>query len=249
MNDESTLFDLLPAYALGALSDEERTRVEAFLATSEAARTELRNYEAMLAGYATLAPARKAPTRLTEDFRRRLAAESTSARDADRPSAGPTPPPAARPPFMRRRLLGLAAVLVLLVGLIGVYAYINDPQRVINEIVNNPKSWAIKLNPQPGTTGEVSIVVVPNSTKAVLIVERLPGLPDEKQYQLWMRKNPAPAPPESVVVFSPTETVTRMVVTMSDVPQTYLALGITIEPRGGSPGPTGPGVFSWRPQP
>ncbi len=52
MND-STLFDLIPAYALGALSDEERAQVEAFLATSEEAREELRVYQAMLTGLAT----------------------------------------------------------------------------------------------------------------------------------------------------------------------------------------------------
>src|ERR1041384_366173 len=76
MND-STLFDLIPAYALGALSDEERARVEALLATSEEARTELRIYQEMLTGLAATVPARKAPAHLTEDFRHRLSASPT----------------------------------------------------------------------------------------------------------------------------------------------------------------------------
>ena len=62
MND-STLFDLLPAYALGALSEEERTQVEAFLATSPEAQQQLRDYQSMLVGLAILLLRRKTFTR------------------------------------------------------------------------------------------------------------------------------------------------------------------------------------------
>jgi anti-sigma-K factor RskA len=236
MNDQSNLFDLLPGYALGALSDEERAQVESFLATSEAARAELRTYEAMLAGYAIVSPARKAPPHLTDDFRRRLAAEART---------GPRPVPIRQPAGGNRRWLALAALLILALGVFAIYRFVTDPERPIREITENPDSWAIKLSPQGDATGDVQVVVVPNSTKAVLIADHVPALPAEKQYQLWMRKDQATGP-ESVAVFSVNEPVLRMVVTMSDVPAKYQALGITVEPRGGSPAPTTPGVYSWR---
>jgi anti-sigma-K factor RskA len=237
MNDESNLFELLPGYALGALSDEERAQVESFLATSEAARAELRTYEAMLTGYAVLTPARKAPPHLNDNFRRRLAAEAGTERSR--------PIPIRQPAARTRLWIGLAALLILAVGVFTIYRYVTDPERPIREITDNPDSWAIKLSPQGGASGEVQVVVMPNSTKAVLIADHVPPLPAGKQYQLWMRKDQA-IPPESVAVFSANEPVLRMVVTMSDVPAKYLALGITVEPRGGSPSPTTPGVYSWR---
>src|SRR4051794_7063564 len=107
MND-STLFDLIPAYALGALSAEDRAQVEAFLAESEEARNELRLYQAMLTGMATTVPQSKAPARLTEDFRQRL-------------NANPAP---AAIPFTPRRvnrmpwITTLAAIFVVAIGVL-----------------------------------------------------------------------------------------------------------------------------------
>src|SRR5438105_4349623 len=105
----SDLISDIPAYALGALSDDERMRVEALLATSEEARAELHVYQDMLAGLATLAPARKAPDHLTADFRQRLSAETT----VQKPIVLP-----------RRRMnrltlwASLAAILVVVLGVI-----------------------------------------------------------------------------------------------------------------------------------
>ena len=237
MNDETNLFDLLPGYALGALSDEERTQVDAFLATSEAARAELRTYEAMLVGFAAIAPTRKAPPVLTDDFRRRLAAEIT----ADKPST-PSPVLAPKPFPLRRVLLGLAALLVLAVGLYAIYRLVtgDQEQRTISEILGNGSAQWITLNAQAGTPGKVSFVTVPDRVEAVLVAEQLPLLPDDKQYQLWLvdaegRDNGG--------VFSADQPVKRVLVRMPGLPSRYKKLGITVEPRGGSPGPTSPAVF------
>src|SRR5258707_12666628 len=105
MND-STLFDLIPAYALGALSDEESAQVEAFLATSEEAREELRVYRAMLTGLATTVPSRKAPAHLTQDLRQQL-------------SASPTVIPIA--PRRDTRIRWIAALEATLVVAVGAY--------------------------------------------------------------------------------------------------------------------------------
>jgi anti-sigma-K factor RskA len=239
MNDESTLFDLLPAYALGALSGEERAQVETFLATSEAARAELRNLEAMLTGYAALTPARKAPAHLTDDFRRRLAAENAG----EKPPTPPQPIPTIRPFPVRRVLLGLAAVFGVVLGIFAAYRLVasNNEAQTIQDILKNPNAQWIALNPQRGTAGKVSLVTVPDRIEAVLVTEQVPGLPYDKQYQLWLvdaegRDNGG--------VFSADQPVNRVLIRMPGLPKQYKRLGITVEPRGGSPGPTSPAVFS-----
>lgn len=238
MNNPS-LFDQLPAYALGALSEEERAEVEAFLASSEEARAELRTYEAMLAGMATFVPARRAPPHLTEDFRKRLAATATPAS---------VPPATIQPRIQSRRqwnrrasLLGLAALIVVAVGVFLIYRYmVPDPEtQKIQNILNNPSAIHVALNAQQGATGNVSFVALPGSKEGVLVAE-LPQLPDEKQYQLWLLKDKNP---DSAGVFSTAQPVRQVLVNLPDSPANYQAVAITVEPRGGSPGPTTAPIF------
>src|ERR1044071_2115384 len=130
--DESTLFDSLPAYVLGTLSDEERAEVESLLATSNEARQELQRYEEMFAVLGTMVPARKAPPRLTDGFRQRLARTKSAQASAQAsvPPATPAVRPAVVPAGSRfsatRLLVGLAAVIVLAVALVAVYQQINN---------------------------------------------------------------------------------------------------------------------------
>jgi anti-sigma-K factor RskA len=236
--DNPSLFDQLPAYALGALSEEERAEVEAFLASSEEARAELRTYEAMLAGMATLVPARKAPAYLTEDFRKRLAATAFPAASA-----------MAQPHILSRRqwnrraplLLGLAALIVVAIGVfLMARLAVSDPEaQAIQSILSNPAAIRVTLNAQQGATGNVSFVALPDSEVGVLVAE-LPQLPDEKQYQLWLLNDKNP---DSAGVFSTTQPVRQVLVNLPGPPRDYQKVAITVEPRGGSPGPTTAPIF------
>jgi anti-sigma-K factor RskA len=234
--NNSSLFELLPAYALGALSEEERAQVEAFLASSEEARAELRAYEAMLTGMATLVPARKAPPNLTEDFRKRLAASAV-------PPAMVKPSAPTRRQWQRRPalLLGLTALIVVVIGAVLIYrsVVIDSETRAIQTILGNSAAVHVKLDAQSGATGNVSFVILPDSKLGVLVAE-LPTLQEEKQYQLWLLKTEEK---ESGAVFSVTGPARQVLVTMPDVPSEYQAVGITVEPKGGSPGPTTSPIF------
>ncbi len=236
--NESTLFDLLPAYALDALSEEEKTQIEAFLATSEAARAELRTYQDMIAGMATLVPPRRSPGHLTNDFRERLAQ-----------SGEQRPAPVIQMPDRRRvgnrRLrwvVALAALIGLVLGIFVVYRAITGEAeaRAISQIISDPHAKWINLAAQAGASGKVSFVTVPDSTRAVLIAQ-LPPLPAEKQYQLWALNGDERY---SCGVFSADQTVKRILIYMPEAATTYQKLGITVEPYGGSPGPTTSPVFA-----
>src|SRR5579871_2859650 len=98
--DAETFSELLTAYALDALSEEERVAVEAYLATSPEAQAELRTYEAMLTGLALLTPHHEAPAHLTDDFRRMLAEQAGSPPGLPAQTAAPVraPDPVPIPP-------------------------------------------------------------------------------------------------------------------------------------------------------
>jgi len=237
----SDLISDIPAYALGALSDDERAQVEALLANSEEARAELRVYQDMLTGLATLAPARKAPAHLTADFRQRLAAES-------RAEAATQMPAAQKPVVLPRRQMNrltvwasLAAILVVVLGVIGLYRVIvaDSERRTIQDILANSSAHWTDLAPQSGTTGKVSFVRLSQNPKAVLVAQ-LPPLPAEKQYQLWLISKDHP---DSALVFSPSQQEDRFLINVPNTTQTYDAAAITVEPTGGSPGPTTKPVY------
>jgi anti-sigma-K factor RskA len=228
MND-STLFDLIPAYALGALSDDERAQVEAFLTESEEARTELRLYQAMLTGMATTVPPRKAPAHLTDDFRQRL-------------SAGPAIIPIAPRQISRTRwLTALAAILVVAIGLLFVLrsTQTDTNQQVIQQILNDGSATKVALLPKSSATGSITFVSVPSGKQAVLNAQ-LPPLPDQQQYQLWYIKGSQPDPS---VTFDGTQNTTPVLVPAPDPSKGYDTVAITVEPRGGSKAPTNPPIF------
>jgi anti-sigma-K factor RskA len=229
MND-STLLDLISAYALGALSDEERAQVEAFLAQSEEARNELRVYQEMLTGLAATAPARKAPAHLTEDFRQRLNAASTI-----------IPMPQRRVTISTRWIVAAAALLVVMFGALFVYLSTqSDPQQqTIRAILSDNAATKVALAPQPNTNGTVSFVTVPGKDQGVLTAQ-LPPLENQKQYQLWFIKDNNP---EASVTFDGTTDSKPLLVMLPASIKNYDAVAITVEPRGGSKAPTTSPIF------
>lgn len=225
----------IPAYALGALSDDERARVETLLASSEAARNELRVYREMLSGMAMLVPARKAPANLTQDFRQRLLAEPTVHKPVVLPQ---------RRTNRLTLLAAIAAILVVAIGVVGLYRIVvtDTERRAIQDILADSSARWTDLAPQPGATGaagKVSFVRSPQNPKAVLVAQ-LPPLPAEKQYQLWLISK---AHPDSALVFSPGQLEDHWLIDMPDAARTYDAAAITVEPTGGSPGPTTKPVY------
>src|SRR5262249_18489663 len=129
MNDRN-LSDLLPGYALGALSEDEKAQVEAWLATSEEARAELRAYRSTLAAVAALPPPRAAPDHMLTDFQARL-----------KKTAPPVPHPLSlvqkgrHNPRRRLLLSGLAALLITACAII--YLLATTDSRTIEAIRTN----------------------------------------------------------------------------------------------------------------
>ena len=74
-----------------------------------------------------------------------------------------------------------------------------------------------------------------------MVVEGLPVLDEDHEYQLWLIRNGQRA---SGGVFSvDADGYGAMVVSSPEALSNYSAFGITVEPEGGSPGPTGDRVL------
>jgi anti-sigma-K factor RskA len=256
MNDTDA-FDLIPAYALGALTDAERARVEALLATSAEARVELRAYQETMAGIAALTPLREAPAHLTDSFRQRLAASAafnaaeTMAVKRGLPPESPLQPIPATPTRSAgrlrltpiRALIAVAAVIALVVGAVIGYRVVQDiaRQQYINAILSRQDAQWLTLEAQPAATGgNVQLVSVPGEADAVLVAQ-LPSLPQDRQYQLWMRVEETSF---SLAVFNTGQPQETLLIEVPEPGRTKdFAVGITVEPHGGSPGPTTPAIF------
>lgn len=92
----------------------------------------------------------------------------------------------------------------------------------------------------PATASGV-MVISQDGVSSTLVVDGLPALEAGKQYQLWLIRNGQSA---SDGVFSVAPDGYGMMVVQSSRPLTdYSSFGITIEPAGGSPGPTGKKVL------
>jgi anti-sigma-K factor RskA len=92
---------------------------------------------------------------------------------------------------------------------------------------------------KPGASG--MLVMSRDSEYGVLIVDGLPELIESEQYQLWLIKDGERI---SGGVFSVNEEGYGSMLVASSAPLSkFNAFGITDEPKGGSPGPTGAKVL------
>ncbi len=91
----------------------------------------------------------------------------------------------------------------------------------------------------PQATGV--IIMSKNGEQGTLVVDRLPALDPKHQYQLWLNK---PGERDSGGVFSVDDAgYASLWVWSRDPLAEYTSFGITVEPAGGSPGPTGQKVL------
>jgi len=85
------------------------------------------------------------------------------------------------------------------------------------------------------------LIISPNNLTATLIVDGLQPLPDRQDYQLWLIRD---GKRDNGGVFNVIPTGYGVLLINSPKPiNEYQAFGITVEPKGGSPGPTGDKVL------
>ena len=186
--DRDRIEELLGAYALDAVDDEERRLVEAFLETDPEARAEVQAYREAAAGLSAGSP--PAPPAVW--------ARIVAAIESPAPAPGPRLA-AVLPQAGRRRwgvpLLAAAAAAILVVGAVVVASSFGDDgpsgdiqsadalEQAYGEAWADPQGRRTQL-----TSGDQSFTadaVVGPDGLGFVAAKRLPTLPPEETYQLW----------------------------------------------------------------
>jgi anti-sigma-K factor RskA len=224
------VIDEIPAYALGAVDAVERKAIESHLKSCPQCKAELYSYHETIAKLALTAP----QILPSPQLKQRILAR-TKIR-AIRPKGGKS--------FIQwfqaapaLSLIGLAVIVILLVSNVLLWRQVSDLGKM-----QQHGYAAVTLN---GTTASPAasglVVYTMDGMSGFLVVNHLAPLANEKQYQLWLIKGTQRS---NGGVFSVSaEGYHVMEINSAELLTGYDGFGITIEPTGGSPAPTGTKVM------
>lgn len=244
--------EVIDLYALDALESGERDAVDRHLETCAECRGSLSDVRQVVNLLAWAPERRDPPPELHGKVRRRVeqlqrAELSTRARPARSRWRGPR--------FSLRNGV-VAAACTLLLALAGWNVSLQRQLTTVSQqlaqrqqvdaIFSGAGVRTVTLAPQPAAPDAWgSLVVNPSSTEAYLVAKGLPQLPPDKAYQLWLAYEGGRA---NGGVFRPDDRgAATLLVNAPDRLKNYIRSGITIEPLGGSPGPTGDAVLRSQP--
>jgi anti-sigma-K factor RskA len=226
----------IPAYALGILPDDEREGVAQHVARCLRCQAELHAYQRVMDQLPQSIPQLDPPPEL----RARILRNVTRPREAV---------PAARPGWLAWLLHPMPS-LVGAIGLVLILVLVGF-NIVLLQQLQHPASPApvaaatnFRLVNMVSTQGKGAsglLVISDDGTYGTLVVNGLPLLDKTQQYQIWLVKDGVRI---SGGVFSVESTGYGMLEIDSPKPLIqYQSFGITVEPFGGSPGPTGAKVL------
>lgn len=237
--------DLLPAYALGSLEPGEMEQVKSHLAVCAACQVELTACRDAVGQLAWMVPQSAPPARLRANILRQ-AQSVVGLAVKPRPAVKPAPRPGFAEVltlFFRRAapawgLVSLALVIVLAASNLILWQQVNRP------VQQTPVAGfaVIHLTGTDRAPSAQGLMVISDGGQAgTLVVDGLPLLDADHQYQLWLIKD---GKRTSGGVFSVEQDGYGTLVISAPLPLVqYPAFGITIEPFGGSTGPTGDKVL------
>ena len=220
--------DLKEAYALGALSEEERQEVEDYLMTHPELRAEVDDLRAV-ANLMALAPQEYEPSpKLRRDLMNRISSS---------PDATPAADPSPRQSGLWRVFGpgGLAAAAVLALVTIGMFAWnasLQEENQTLQGELQGQQTYALEGT---GAAQEVQGEVVRlGDERAVLVAEDLPSLPEGETYETWILREDIPEP---AGLFEPNDAGVAAAPIEGSI-EGADAVAVTVEPSGGSSSPT-----------
>ena len=227
MSEDIHVLESLPAYALGSLDEAEERLVAAHLIGCHMCRAELNAYQGVANQLAFAAP----DTFPSQDLKRRFIARIQEIKS--------TQPQPERVGSIRRfvpvgGMIGVFLILALVVSNLVLWQRLNHL-----EVLAGPLGMrAIALqNTDSAPDSSGFVIISADGQDGVLVVDELPPLDAQHEYQLWLVQN---GNHTSGAVFPVDESGYRGM--RIEAPQTllnYSSVLVTIEPAGGSDNPTG----------
>jgi anti-sigma-K factor RskA len=238
MPNDVHVIELLPEYALGTLEGEEAIQVADHLAICQGCRAELSAYEAVIGRLALAAPDAAPPPELKQKVMGALQ----------------TPRPEPLGELHRswwQRLVGLFqaagpawgfASIVLVALLVASNLWWWQRADRDEPMITPGGMQVVALAGTDAAAGAVGTLVINGDGEyGTLVVDGLPPLDEDHQYQLWLIRD---SQRTSGGVFSVNpEGYGALWISSVEPLSSYPAFGITAEPAGGSPGPTGEKVL------
>jgi anti-sigma-K factor RskA len=257
-NMDPRIEELLPFYALDALTEEEKELVESYLAEHPEARLQLQELQPGASALPYAVAPLEPPGRVKESLMRRVASDVQA---RERSSAGavslarvqkePTQAGSRFETIFRVLSLGAAAIAMIWAFVLnaqvgrlqGQVDSLNEQvagqsQSIDDLIKNLPQSDVITVSlestgEQPRPLGQ--LIANPKDTSAVVVISGLPPLEPGKTYQVWLIRG-APVSAGLLTVDENGQSV--LIITSEESIGSFEALGISIEPEGGSAQPT-----------
>jgi anti-sigma-K factor RskA len=234
--------DQIPAYALDCLDEEEASQVEAHLTVCAACRAELEAYKATAAHLGLAAPQVLPPARLKATILRRVHEPQT----AQAPAVQARQKVGASEFWIRLYRwamntgpiwVGVSLVLVIALTASNIVLY-----RQIQAQRQSSEFHLVALKSTANAPGASGIMVISQEGMAgTLIVDGLPVLGAAKQYQLWLMKDGKRT--SGGLFYVGQNGYGFLAVQSPGSLLNFSSFGITVEPTGGSPGPTGTKVL------
>jgi anti-sigma-K factor RskA len=229
MKDHQEILDTIPAYALGILEPEEAEQLSAHIASCAQCQAELNAQQETVGHLAYAVPDHAPPSRLKDQIM-----DHIQPSEQDAPGSGV---PWWRQLFGRRPFLSLAAaglIVLLAVGNILLWNQVQALRSLSFEVISLSSTASM-----PQAKG--LIIVSADGRYGTLVTSDMEPLDETQQYQLWLIKD---GERTSGGVFSVSRSgYTALQVYSKEPLSSFDAFGITVEPFGGSPGPTGEKVL------
>jgi len=249
MSDESRhpYRDNLAAYALGTLDVDEIPALESHLQNCQECQAELADYQSVTDGLLQAVPLQSPSPRLRQNLAAKLPSHRTRTSGLLAGSFG-------------RFSLGQLAAVVVVVILLGLNIFssvqIRNLQRGQTALAERlsadqtalamlayPSTQSLAVHPDVQNLAG-SMLVDRDKRVAVLVLWNLPPLDAGQTYQAWLID--ADGKRTSGGLFTSVDGASYTTATIrSSIPMgQYEGVGVTVEPSGGSAGPTGPRVLA-----
>jgi anti-sigma-K factor RskA len=235
---DNHITELIPGYALDSLDREERLVVERHVSRCESCRAELRGYNEVVGELAYALTPIEPPHDLKKQIMSEIRVRDQSARRDPGISFWQKLVNYSRDASPAWAVASILLILVLGFGNLFMWKQINE----LSQAQATTNLAVINLNGTGATPDAIGLIIVSKDGEhGTLIVDRLPLLEESKQYQLWLIMD---SKRTSGGVFSVSDDGYGSMWVSSSAPlSSFTSFGITIEPYGGSPGPTGEKVL------
>jgi anti-sigma-K factor RskA len=239
MTNDHPFIEDIPAYVLGALDPEAVAALENHLAACETCRAELIAYRRVGHHLLTAAPPRQPPDRLRRQLQRRL------------PGAHTAPRP--RFAWSFNRLAAGAAILLLIALNISSFVQVQNLERrqqaLTRQLESDRAALALLADAQTVSIdineGKIAgtFLLNPGRDFGLLIVSNLPQLPNDQTYQAWLIDPQGGRTSAGIFQPDPGLAYVSKGIASAVALSSYIGIGVTVEPAGGSDQPTGERVI------